>query len=120
MPGAHAGGKVEGIHMCAKFFVQGFGGLGGIEDEETAFGCVLKNMRNKFFFIQGTDIFADDTFEVLKKGRFVLNDFGDFIRRNADIETVPSFQCGLSGGAQNGGGVKIMNKATESSKDGME
>jgi len=56
----------------------------------------------------------------LEEGCLVPDDGGDFIGRDADVEVVPSFEGGLGGGAEDGGGVEVEDEATQGSENGME
>ena len=56
----------------------------------------------------------------MKKGGFILNDRGDFLRGDADGEAVALVECGLGGGAEDGGAAEIFDEASEAAEDGME
>ena len=126
VPWTHAGGEVEGVGVgvgvgvLAESLVQSLGGFGRVENEEAALGGVCEDVGNKIVVVKLTKVFAEDAFESAEKCGFILDDGSDFLWRDSDVEIAPAVESGLGGSAENGGGVKVVNKATESAQDGMK
>lgn len=117
---AHPGGEMEGVGVRAELFVEGLRGLGGVENEEAAFGRMVAKVVDEGLVIKGTEVVTLDAFEGLEESGLVLDDGGDFLRGNADFEVVACFEGWLGCGAENGGGVEVVDEAAEGAKDGMQ
>lgn len=96
------------------------GGFRGVEDEEAAGGGVFKNVGDEGFVIEQVKVFAVDAFEDPEKRGLVLNDRGDFARRDAERKIFALFERGLGRGAEDGGDLEIVDEAAQSAKDRVE
>lgn len=109
--GAHAGGKVEGVGVRAEFFVEGLGGFGGVKYEQAAEWGLGEDVGDEIPVIERAKVVAFDPLKDLEEIGFVPDDGEDFPGRDADLEVLPLFERWLGGGAEDGGGVKIVDEA---------
>jgi hypothetical protein len=120
VPRAHAGREVEGVGVGTELLVERLGGLGGIDDEETAVAPVLEDVRDELFVGERAQVFASDSFEGFEEGVSLTDDLGDFGGRDTDLKLLTPFECRLGGGAEDGGGVEVVDEAAEGTEDGVE
>ena len=106
--------------MRGKLLVKDLSGFGGVEDEQAAVGGVCANMGDECRVIEFAEVCGFDTFEGLEKCGFVVDDWGYFLRWNADSESVSLIEGGLGGGAEDGGATEIFDETSETAEDGVK
>ena len=96
------------------------GGFGGVENEEAAFGGVLDDVGDEGLVVEVTKVMAGDPLKGLKERCSILDNFGDFIRWDADVEVLAAVKGRLGSGAEDSGGAEIVDEAAETADNRME